>query len=197
MVYEEDGKVYYERLNDFIKSSRDWFVNVGSSKPVRNKNNISEKVAADLLNCDKYVIKIYTKYGLLHADCIDGKHYFTYEWIEDFAKDNRLLDESGNLPSETGYDSKYYTDNQGRLIVTPKIIWIDKNNMETDKPNPESPPVKYAQTICVHGKKHRHSMGVGGRAEGYYLMPLPEDIKLIKKYNLNLGEQYKDLYCDN
>jgi hypothetical protein len=40
-------------------------------------------------------------------------------------------------------------------------------------------------------------MGVGGRAEGCYLMPLPEDIKLIKKYNLNLGEQYKDLYCDN
>ncbi len=34
MVYEEDGKIYYERLNDFIKSSRDWFVNVGSSKPV-------------------------------------------------------------------------------------------------------------------------------------------------------------------
>lgn len=197
MIYEKDGEIYYEQLNNFVKSSRDWFVNVGSRKRVRNKNNISEKVVADLLNCDKSVIKIYIKYGLLRSDFIDGKHYFIYEWIEDFAKDNRFLDKFGKLPSETGCDSEFYTDKLGRLIVIPKIIWIDKNNNETDKPNPKSPPVRYVQIIYVNGNKHRHTMGVGGRAQGYYLMPLPEDIELIKKYKLDLGKEYKDFDCDN
>lgn len=194
MFYEEDGKIYYDALNDYIKKSRDWFIYVGSKKQIQNKRDISESVAADLLNCDKYVINIYVKYGLIRSDHFDGKHYFTYEWIEDFAKDNRLLDESGNLPSKTGYDSEFYTDVRGRLIVIPLIKWIDYNGNETDKPNPKSPPVRYMQLICINGERHRHSAGVGGRAQGYYLKPLPKDIELIKRYNLPLGDQYQDIF---
>lgn len=55
MVYEKDGKIYFDVLNDSIMSSRDWFVNVGSRKQVRYKSNISEAVAANLLNCNKYI----------------------------------------------------------------------------------------------------------------------------------------------
>lgn len=194
MVHENGENIKYDTINEYVKKSRYWFINVGSKKQVQNKREISETVAANLLHCDKNILNIYIKHGFLHSNCIDGKQYFLYEWIEDFAKDNRLLDENGNMPSRTGYDSDYYTDSQGRLIITPTIKWIDKDGNETDKPNPQNPPVRYVQLICFNGEKHRHTMGVGGRAQGYYLKPTPEDIEIINQYNLDLGDQYKDLY---
>ena len=194
IVYEKDGKIYYDRINDCVKRSRDFFINVGSNKQIRNKSEISEEIAANFLYCNRYFIKILIKHGFLHSDCFDGENSFCYEWIEDFAKDNRFLDEYGNLPEKTGYDSEFYTDNQGRMIVIPLIKWIDKNGNETENPTPKSPPVSYVQLICINGEKHCHTMGVGGRAEGYYLKPSPKDIALIKQYNLKLGDQYKDLY---
>ncbi len=65
MVHEEDGKIYYDTLNECVKKSRDWFINIGSKKQVRNKSEISEMVAANLLHCDKNVLKIYIKHGFL------------------------------------------------------------------------------------------------------------------------------------
>lgn len=194
VLHEKDGKKYFDAINEGVKHSRDWFLHVGSKRATRKRNDISIKTVAKLLYCDIYTVKIYVKFKLLKCDVIDNKYYFLYEWLEDFANDDRYIDANGNIPERTGYDSPFYTDKTGRIIVTPIIKWIDARGIETDKPKSKSPPVRYVQLVCVHGDKNRHSKGVGGRAQGYYLKPTDEDIALMKKYNLKIGDEYETLY---
>lgn len=185
-----------DHINSNINGSRGYFNNVGKFKNTHKNKEITEAVASKILYCDKYALVEFIKYGLLKADFVYGKYYFLYSWIEDFANDNRLIDYDGNVAKITGYDTPSYVDEKGRTIVVPVIYWIDKDGNETTSPNSQNPPVSYRQYICLYGEKHKHSMGVGGRAQGYYLKPSLEDIDLIKKYNLHLGNNYSNIYVD-
>lgn len=110
MLYEKDGKAYFDAVNEMVSHSRDWFRNVGFKRQVRKKNEMSADVVKELFHCDKWVLKIYVKYGFLNPNIVDGKHCFLYSDIIAFAQDDRLLDENGKLSKTTVYDCPSIND---------------------------------------------------------------------------------------
>ena len=183
-----------QRINEAVESARKFYDNIGRTLRIK-KGDLSKGQVAKLLNCTEGVITVFTKYKFIRSD-FDVNHIFLLSWINEFATDTSYLDNNGKLIGIKDRNSPFIIDKDNRKLITPQIVWIDADRNETIDVCSSKPPVRYVQICTVDDVEHRNTMGVGWRAQGYHLVPKKEDIELIKKYNLDLGDYYTDYYSD-
>jgi hypothetical protein len=183
------------RVNEAVQNTREFYNAIGKTFRVK-KGDLSRRQVAKLLGCTEGVITIFTKYKFIECDYIDGKYIFTLTRMKEFVIDTSYLDSSGKLTGKKDRNTPFVIDEKNRKLVTPQILWIDADGNEMIDIYPSKPPVRYVQECTVNNVEHRHTMGVGWRAQGYHLVPRKEDIELIRKYNLDLGDYYNEYYDD-
>ncbi|MHB8128952.1 MAG: hypothetical protein ACYDEX_08135 [Mobilitalea sp.] len=182
-----------QRINEAVQNTRKFYNEMGQIFKVR-KGDLSKRQVAKLLGCTEGVITVFVKNKFIKSDFIDDNHFFSLSLIEEFASDTSFLDSEGKLIGIKDRNSMFVIDENNRKLITPQIIWIDADGKETIDICPSKPPVRYVQKCTVDNIEHHHTMGVGWRAQDYHLVPRKEDIELIKKYNLDLGDYYNEYY---
>lgn len=181
------------RINETVHNTRKFFNEMGQTFKVR-KGDLSKRQVAKLLGCTEGVLTVLIKYKFIESDYIDGENMFSLSQIEEFATDTTFLDNNGIINCIKDRNFPFVIDENNRKLITPQIIWIDVDGNETMDVCSSKLPLRYVQTCTVNNVEHRHTMGIGWRAQGYHLVPKKEDIDLIKKYNLDLGANYKEYY---
>jgi len=184
-----------QRINEAVQNTRKFYNEMGQTFKVR-KGDLSKRQVAKLLGCTEGVITVFVKNKFIKSVFIDDNHFFSLPLIEEFASDTSFLDNEGKLIGIKDRNSPFVIDENNRKLITPQIIWIDADRNETMEVCSIKPPIRYVQKCTVDNVEHRHTMGIGWRAQGYHLVPKKEDIELIKKYNLDLGAYYKEYYSE-